>query len=149
MVDKKEIGRKRIYNSYFKKKGRDDVVMWDILDVTDGEEIQLVFESINSTWRQGVWLSTDKGITINNELCPSADLWMDNSPKEVICICHTKSGFLSVYNIWDENDGYGRQSQAYTSGMLIEELPNGRRYHCNDFGFEPKFDNINFRIERI
>jgi hypothetical protein len=33
--------------------------------------------------------------------------------------------------------------------MLLEDLPNGRRYHCNDGKADEDFDDIVFRIERL
>jgi hypothetical protein len=32
--------------------------------------------------------------------------------------------------------------------MLVDELPSGRRYRCNDFGFDTAFDKLVFRVER-
>lgn len=146
-TDKNAIGKIRIYNSAFQEKGREDVIKWDILPIVNGEEIRVTFESIASSWRQGLWLKTDKEIRVNEIKSKSVDLWQDTAPKEVHCECFTNDGNLSVYNIWDK--GNGRESQSWTSGMLIEELPNGRRYRCNDIGFETNFDKIIFKIERI
>jgi len=139
------VGTKRLYNSAF--KNRDNVIKWDIFPVRDGERLKLIFETKNSEWRQGVWLMCDQGITISGRYAKSIFLWYDTSPKEVEFICHTKNGLLSVYNIWDR--GFGPNSLGYSSGMLVEELPNGRRYRCNDIGFETNFDKLVFRIERI
>jgi hypothetical protein len=138
--------KNRIYSSAFKEKGRDDIVLWDILPIHDREKIKIVFESINSPWRQGVWLRTDNRLVINNVNCRQAVLWEDAAPKVVICECFTKDGLLSIYNIWDDGNGY--KSQSHTSGMLVKELPQGRRYCCNDVGFDTNFDKLIFRIER-
>jgi hypothetical protein len=128
------IGRERFFKNEYTEKGIENVVAWDVLPVKKDEVVKVVFESVNSTLRQGIWLRTDKGVVINDYLCPSADLWYDTSPKEVICVCHTKDGFLSVYNIF-ENERKKRMSQATRAGMLVEELLNGRRYRCNDISF--------------
>jgi hypothetical protein len=37
---------------------------------------------------------------------------------------------------------------ASSSGMLIEEMPSGRRYRCNGIGFDTHFDKLVFRIEK-
>jgi len=145
-IYKKDIGKKRIYNSAFAEAGRNDVVKWDIFPVRDAEWVKVVFESYSSPWRQGVWLRTDEGIIVNGLACKSVELWADTAPREVICQCFTSDGMLSVYNIWDR--GHGRESQSWTSGMLVEELNDNRRYRCNDIGFETNFDKIVFRIER-
>jgi hypothetical protein len=131
---------------WVEESGRRDVVSWDVFNVQDGETLTMVFESKRSRHRQGVWLWTDAGIIINGQLCRSADLWSDTAPSRVAFQCRTANGKLSVYNIWDHGDG--RESQCHSSGMLVTELSNGRRYRCNDIGFEGKFDKLVFRIER-
>jgi hypothetical protein len=146
-MNKISLGKERIYNAEFAKRGMQSVVQWDVLPVLDNQTISVVFESINSQWRQGIWLRTDRGLEVESEVHPSIRLWYDTAPKEVFCRCLTSDGCLSVYNIWDHGDG--RRSQAWSSGMLIEELPNGRRYRCNDVGFDTRFDKLVIRIERV
>jgi hypothetical protein len=137
-------GKERLYNSAF--TDRNDVILWDVLPVRDGEELRLIFESKNSEWEQGIWLMCDKGLTVEGQTGKSAYLWYDHSPREGVVIkCHTQDGFLSIYNIWDR--GKGPESQKHSSGMLVEDLPNGRRYRCNDIGFGTEFDKLVFRIE--
>ncbi len=134
-------------SSAFKERGRQDVVMIDVFDINDGELLKLIFESINSRWRQGIWLKTDQYLAINHVQCPSAQLWQDTAPAEILIECHTSDRRLHLYNIWDK--GNGQESQSWTSGMVVEELPNGRRYRCNDIGFDTDFAKLIFRIERI
>jgi hypothetical protein len=138
-----QIPFKRTHNTAF--KNRDDVVLVDVFPVKDGEHITLVFESTNSPWRQGVWLTCDRGVEINNQVLKSALLWKDTAPREVDIKCLTSNGLLAAYNVWDRGDG--RDSLSHSSGMLVEELPAGRRYKCNDIGFRTDFDKIIFRIE--
>jgi len=56
-------------------------------------------------------------------------------------------GLLSFYNIWD--DGDGRESQAHTSGMIVEQKNKVLIYHCNDYGFETDFNKLVFSIEKL
>jgi hypothetical protein len=140
------IGKERIFNKEFAKRGKEGVVMWDIFTVKDGEKVKVTFESKSSSIRQGVWLKTDQGILVNGEKCGSVSLWEDTAPKEVVCTCFTKDGNLSIYNTWEDKGQRG--SQGWSSGMIVEELPSGRRYRCNDIGFETNFDKIIFRVER-
>jgi hypothetical protein len=137
----------RTMNSAFKEKGRLDVVTIDVFEIDDGDLIKLSFESTMSPWRQGVWLKTDECMVINQQQCPSAQLWQDTATTEVLIECHTIDKRLHLYNIWDKGKGY--ESQSWTSGMLVEELSNGRRYRCNDIGFDTDFTKLVFRIERI
>jgi hypothetical protein len=139
--------RESIISKEFRDSGRQEVVTWDVLTVKDGDRIRLTFESANAEGRHGVWLGTDQGFDVNGVKAPSVDLWTDTAPPVVDIALHTADGRLHVYNIWDS--GAGRNSQAWTSGMLIEELPGGRRYRCNDIGLEGKFDSVVFRLERI
>jgi hypothetical protein len=145
-MDKVQIGKERIFNKEFAKRGVAGVIAWDIFPVINRELIFVVFEHANSSWRQGIWLKTDLGIETNNELCPSVVLWFDTAPREISCRCLTNDNCLSIYNVWDK--GKGRESQAWSAGMLVEEVPNGRRYKCNDVGFETQFDKLVVRIER-
>jgi len=135
-----------IISKAFAERGIDGIVKWDVLPVAGGERMRLVFEAVNSPWRQGVWLKCDRGIEIEGQHAPSVNLWRDSAPRVVTFTCHAGDGLLDVYNIWDA--GQGRQSQAYTSGMRVEDLPRGRRYSCNDIGFDAAFDRLVFRLER-
>jgi hypothetical protein len=120
--------------------------MIDVFPIRDGDQLKLTFEGKESPWRQGVWLKTDDHLTINGRQSQSVQLWHDTAPTEVLIECHTQNGYVHLYNIWDK--GSGRESQSWSSGMLVEELPNGRRYHCNDIGFDTTFSRLVFRIER-
>ncbi len=142
-----ELPDKRVLNSGFKEKGRNDVVKIEIFPIHDGDLLKLTFESKNSPWKQGVWLKTDEHLVVNQQESPSVQLWEDVAPNEVLIECHTRNGCLHLYNIWDK--GNGRESQSWTSGMLVEELPNGRRYRCNDIGFDTNFEKLVFRVERV
>lgn len=138
-------GKDRIYNSFF--TNRSDIVLWDVFQVSNGETLRLVFESKNSSWEQGVRLACDKEVRIGDYHAKGVKLWFGHSPDTVMFTCYTEDGVLSVYNIWDR--GFGPDSQSYTSGMLVEDIPNGRRYRCHDFGLEPNFDRLIFCIERL
>jgi hypothetical protein len=144
-----KFGKDRVISRAFKKKGHDNVLLIEMVPIQDGERLRIIFESVSSPWRQGVWLATDNGITVNNRLCKSVDLWTDTAPKEVEIVCHASDGKLVLYNIWDENEGVGKESQSHTSGMRVEELRNGYRYRCNDFGIDTEFDKLVFRLERV
>ncbi|ODG90029.1 MULTISPECIES: hypothetical protein [Bacillaceae] len=145
-----DIGIERIYSKSFSEKGMSDVIKWEVQPIVDQQLIKIKFINKGSLHRQGIWLRTDKGIEIpalNEEIYPSINLWEDTSPKEIICKCHSKNGYLSLYNIWDEGDG--RESQSYSSGMIVEEKDGIFIYYCNDFGFETNFDDLVFSIEKL
>jgi hypothetical protein len=142
---RERVGTERLKNKAF--TNRDDVILWDIFEVEDGEELRLTFESKESEWMQGVWLMCNNGISVNDELQPSVYFWYFDPSVSWDFTCHTSNGYLSIYNAWDR--GLGPNSQSHSSGMLVEDLPNGKRYHCNDIGFDTEFDKVVFRIERL
>jgi hypothetical protein len=41
------------------------------------------------------------------------------------------------------------ESQALSSGMKIENVTGGRRYGCNDLGFDTAFDKLVFRLQLL
>lgn len=134
------------YNEEFRQRGIPDVVKIEAFPL-NGADITVIFESARvEERRQGVWLKTDAGIWIEGEMCPSVELWYDTAPEVVSCQCLSADKRLYLYNIWEANSSRG--SLSYGSGMLVEQLPNGRRYRCNDIGFETSFDKLVFRIEQ-
>ncbi len=141
-----QLPNQRLLNSAFRERGRDDVVKIEVFPIHDRDVLTLTFESSSSPWRQGVWLMTDERLVVNGQESPSFQLWQDSAPNEILIECHTQNGCLHLYNIWDK--GTGHSSQGYSSGMLVEEIPNGRRYRCNDLGFDASFDTLVFRLER-
>jgi hypothetical protein len=75
-------------------------------------------------------------------------LWSDTSPPTSTIDVTATAGRLVLYNVWDSGRGLRAfESQAATSGMIVEELPDGtRRYSCTDMGTEPDFSRLVFRI---
>ncbi|GGB44440.1 hypothetical protein [Fictibacillus barbaricus] len=59
-----EIGTEIIFNAAFTERGLDNVVLWDVQNIKDGQSIKITFISTNSHHRQGIWLRTNKGIEI-------------------------------------------------------------------------------------
>jgi hypothetical protein len=111
--------------------------------------LRLVRESTSSEWRQGIHLETDQGITIaGTRYRHPLVVWEDTAPQEFELTAFGKSGDLEVWNVWDTGDG---KTDAWLNGgaMIVEDLPNGRRYRCNDGEPDDDFDDIVFRIERV
>lgn len=118
---------------------------WDVIDVKGVVSIRVIFESASPSGRHGIWLMTEGTLVVDGARAASFDLWQDTAPPCVEIGIESNRGKLHVYNIWDS--GAGRMSQAWTSGMLVEERSNGRRYKCNDIGFSEAFDSVVFRLE--
>lgn len=139
------IGGRRLYNKSFEENA--SVVLWDVFPIETGETLILTFESKNSEWLQGVWLMCDEGIEVDGVFNQSMILWYETAKKQFRIKCYTKKGLLNIYNVWDR--GHGPNSQSHSSGMVIEEIPKGRRYRCNDIGLQTYFDKLVFKIEHI
>jgi hypothetical protein len=121
----------------------------DRLDVPDGQRLRVTFESINSDWRQGISLKTDVGFEFNNQLIkkPIA-IWQDTAPRETELTVRTKTGECLVKNMWDSGNG-GVHFWHNGAAMIVEEIPGGKRYRCNDGHPDENFDDLVFTIEMI
>lgn len=121
--------------------------MVDRFGVADGQQLKVIFDSVNAEWRQGVHLTTDGGFVVNNQTVKkSIVLWHDTAPKEVLVKVHTKKGECRVKNVWDTGDGV-MHSWHNGAAMIVEEAASGRRYRCNDGQADDDFDDLVFRIE--
>lgn len=142
----KQIGKNRTISKAF--GDRDDIVRWDVLAVDEGQTVKVTFLSANSVFRQGIRIAVDVGeghIDLDGEQAKGYQLWQDTAPAVIVLKCFASEGVISVYNIWDM--GRGVESQAHTSGMLIEQEGKRRMYRCNDYGLETDFDKLVFMIE--
>ncbi len=104
--------------------------------------------STNSEWKQGIGLSTEGRIKfINGDVLKKGWFWIFEhlSPMEDYFECKSKNGFLDVVNIWDTGDGC-IDYWVFGAAMWVENIPNGRRYHCNDGHPDDNFDDIVFEI---
>lgn len=124
------------------------LVRLDRFPVVDGERIRIVFEHVGSRWSQAVRLRSDTSLEIDGDEAKDFALWFDNAPAEIICTCRSKVGEIRVYNAWDSGKG-SVDAWIGHAAMIVEELPNGRRYRCNDGYPDDDFDDLVFRIERI
>lgn len=136
-----------IVSKAFLKAGRSDVIKWAVIPIMNSGHLKIIFESWDKEDRHGVWLRVDGELVINGVSSQSMEIWADAGQTEILVDVRKSTGKLHIYNLWDS--GAGKQSQAYTSGMLIETLPNGQRYRCNDIGLDPKFDHLIFRVEAV
>jgi len=146
---KDKIGRSRIYS--VDHEGRDDIVLWDVMEIAQKQTLKIVFISKNSTYAQGVRLAIDAGegiLEIDGTESKNLHLWYDTSPPEVIMQCKSKEGLLSIYNIFQ--DRHFPESQRYGSGMLVEQDGNRTIYKCHDVSMiNVSFDKLVFSIEKI
>ncbi|AQT68259.1 hypothetical protein STSP2_01415 [Anaerohalosphaera lusitana] len=130
------------------------LVLVDSMSVNDGEHIRIVFETTDSEWKQGISLVIEDGsiVVAGKEVKDKRGigLWEDTAPKAVELV--TKTGKkpisrLNIHNVWHNGRfiDYGHNGAA----MWVEEIPNGRRYHCNDGHPDDDLNDLVFRIERM
>jgi hypothetical protein len=135
-----------VLNTVFADNFGGEVVLVDAISVSPGDEFVLEFEEKGSPWKQGVWLGVDGLMEIAGHEGQSMQIWEDSALELVKIRILDSHGPLHLYNIWDR--GRGVNSQAHTSGMVIEELGKSRRYRCQAINVEPTFSDLTFRLDK-
>ncbi len=125
--------------------------MMDHFPTEHSTRLRLYFETCNGEWRQGVALNVDGNVEVNGRVIGKHKhivLWHDTAPQVVELGVPANANMVEVHNVWDSGNG---MTDAWHNGaaMIIEEIPNGRRYRCNDGLADDDFDDIVFRIERV
>jgi hypothetical protein len=127
------------------------LVMADRFPTPGIRAIRTVFEECNGRWRQGVRLKCNGEFRVDGQAIHGKGgfvLWHDTAPSSVEIELVGKVPEVTVYNVWDVGDGtiqVGHNGAA----MIVEEIPNGRRYRCNDGEADDDFDDLIFRIEQV
>ena len=152
---KDKIGKERVYSQYYKERGRDDVITWDVVPLGIHTKLIVEFLSKNSyPHRQGLTLRTDTSLVVNGQRSPAMNLWypetkllfFKTSPMKIECAVESVDGLLSVYNIY-EVDSKRKASLGPMAGMLVTEVsPTERVYACQDQSPNPRFDRLKFKI---
>jgi hypothetical protein len=144
------------------------LVMSDFYPTQGVLKFRLVFESCNGSGRQGVGLRLlykdrdgkwQKGAAAENEgqlIVRGANtsgkdgviIWCGETPKEEEFEVVGSPSVVNIFNVWAGSDGV-THSRHHGAAMIVEELPNGRRYQCNDGEPDEDFDDIIFRLERV
>ena len=73
----------------------------------------------------------------------------DTAPRPIIIKLHSKKDCVVVQNMWEHrksDDDYYFNSMIRGAAMIIEEIPNGKRYYCNDYEANDDFDDIIFTV---
>jgi hypothetical protein len=144
------------YEEMFKKSAGKPIAyegkmlaMMDDCPMEGAKTLRLVFEGCNAEWRQGVVLRFEGKFRVNGQIIRRAIvLWQDTAPPTVDLEVIGKASTIEVKNVWDVGDGV-IHSWHNGAAMIVEPLPNGRRYRCNDGLADDDFDDIVFRLERV
>jgi hypothetical protein len=130
-------------------KGR-TIIMVDHFPVQSAQRLQLTLEQCNGEWRQGVSLRIRDGgeMVVNDQRMKQCILWYDSAPHVIEIAIAGDVPALEIKNIWDTGDGVVH-SWHHGAAMIVQSLPNGRRYFCNDGLPDENFDDIVFLFERL
>jgi len=138
----------RVVNAALSASVSQEVIKIETLPIRQGQQVRLVFEQVNSEWRQGVFLGTDGQLRVADSASPQIVIWSDTAPPETQITCESTDGLLRFYNVWHSGRRPGMESQSATSGMIAEDLGGGVfRYSCNDIGTDPDFQKLIFRLK--
>lgn len=119
----------------------------DYFDVSDDQQIKVIFESVKADWRQGIALTVDGAFIVNNQTIKNGIvLWHHTAPPVVSVQIKSKTGKCTAKNVWDTGDGT-MHSWHNGAAMIVENTERGRRYLCNDGRADADFDDLVFRIE--
>jgi len=122
------------------------------IPVKDSEVVSLVFEDATSDWEQLVHLESDVETLVDARPYKRGVLIpYDLRHAKHRVACRTSEGKLWVWNVWQYRGPQGElrlESCENFAGMLVEELPNGYRYRCNEGRDDDDYDDLIFRIER-
>jgi hypothetical protein len=125
------------------------LVMFDDFPTEGARRLRLVFEECTSEWRQGVALRFQGKVKVNGQIIRRGFmLWHDTAPRTVELELIGKIASIQVKNIWDVGNGV-IESWHNGAAMIVEILPEGRRYRCNDGFADDDFNDVVFCIERV
>jgi len=136
-------------DSTIEYKGK-QLCLIDIISLDDSpHRFRLTLEQSNSEWLQGVFLRSKRPIEMDGEkVAKKVILWRKTLPAVIEFSLPRKSVELGVNNVWDTGDGV---TNYWTAGaaMYIEEIPGGKRYHCNDGHMDDDLNDLIFTLEEI
>lgn len=132
----------------------------DRFPVSDGDKLKICIEKTNSEYVQGISVDITGSCEVQGEIWKKGKgvkmfFWEDAElidPKNIEMTVFTKTGYIVVQNIWERSDHRGvkfTDSGVHGAAMTIEDIPNGRRYYCNDGHPDENFDDIVFTIQKI
>ena len=143
----------------------------DRFPVKNGDKLKFCIESTNSPFPQGFAVDIEGKCECRGEIWKKGKrvkmiFWEDAQlvdPKNIEITVFTNKDFVVINNLWEveypdvsaglyqENFNMKKRTDSWTGdcGMLIEEIPNGRRYRCNDGRPSSSFDSIVFTVKKV
>lgn len=120
-----------------------------------GVLLRLVFKDSKGKWQKGAASGKDGRFIVNGEASSGKDgiaFWNSTSPMTWEFEVSGEAAVINLFNVWESEDHRGKRfvdSKHNGAAMIVEEIPNGRRYRCNDGEPDDDFDDIVFRLERV
>lgn len=108
-------------------------------------ELLLTAESVNSEWKQGIHLSSEKGLEVDSDHGNDFVLWVSTTPKTRQCHCQPDS-VVRIWNVWEIK----RVTHSWHNGaaMIVTQLNDTTwRFQCNDGHPDNACDDLVFTIE--
>lgn len=117
------------------------IMLLDRVPAKLGEKFVVTLERTASPYVQGVGMS--EGVEVFGE----RQMTRSKLPFSFEVTCRNKAGYLSFYNMAEVQ---GRQEWWHAgSCMMAQDIPDGRRYHCNDIELDDDFDDLVFSVVRL
>jgi len=150
-------------SQFIKSKGQSieydgkEIFMIDRVPAKLNEEFVITIESTNSPHTQGVGISegvevfgvkNKRAVVFEYVSLPPEERKTKKSklPFSFKVKYRNKKGFLTFYNMCLF---HGRQEWWHGgAGMIVENIENGKRYHCNYFELNDDFDDIIFTVTK-
>ncbi|MCL5256921.1 MAG: hypothetical protein M1319_03880 [Chloroflexi bacterium] len=155
-----ELYMNRLYSKDWAKRGRPDVMVWDVIPIAKEQLVKVTRISQNSEDLQNVGLSVNPGnggVEVWGEFVKEgvAVTWDRGTPDEIIFKCTNDKGFLRIEGFHAQPHTKRflalrpRFTRWYGKGMTVEERDGLRIYHCHNHGFDGDFDNLVFSVELL
>ncbi|MBX9743814.1 MAG: hypothetical protein K2X08_01235 [Chlamydiales bacterium] len=163
---------------FFESKGQPvpyehkTLILADKFTVSNGDKLKISIEKTNSKYVQGLSIDITGSCELQGKIWEVGKgvkmiFWEDSTvldPKNIQLTVFTKTGFVWVQNIWEKISSYQlgtpsgetitKETKSIDAGhggaaMIVEQIENGKRYHCNDGHPDDNFDDIVFTVQKI
>ena len=144
----------------------------DEFPISNGDKLLISIKHTKSNYIQGISVGIYGSCEIAGEINKKGKylnmlFWEDAeliNPKNIELTIYTKKDFVCIQNMWETSYSYlvsdslgnpvtktkKRMDKGHNgAAMIVEEIENGRIYHCNDGYPDEDFDDIIFTVQRV
>ncbi|WP_139226563.1 hypothetical protein [Bacillus sp. UNCCL81] len=135
--------KEKVYSTNKSVKS-DETIHTEVFQMNEEKVIKLKFLSSNSPRNQGIGFISENGISINDaQKQKTVIIWRSETQSELTLKC--SSGFLNVFNVWEEERMVGFHD--FQSGMRIKKENDVMFYSCNDAFANGDFTSLVFSLQ--